>query len=314
MTVPLVSVVIPAYNRAHLLPETLESVLAQSYTSIETIVVDDGSTDNTAQLLEGYGPHIRVIAQANQGEGPARNTGIAAARGTYIAFVDSDDIWLPEKLERQLQVLTSRPDLRWAYSDAYVFDGATGRKLYRCGQRIRQWEGAIARRLLVADFIPSPTPVVHRSVFDEVGGFSSLVIGADWEMWLRIASRYPAVKVNGALAGYRVHAGMVSGGESVLSLLDQRLQVIARAVAFSPVTYASARARALSYQYILAGRAFMKQGDPRSASKMYRSARRCNPLSALPYLSLLTLILGGTYAPLARAYIAVKDRASDRLN
>ena len=116
---PTVSVVIPCYNGAAFLRETLDSVLAQTHAPLEVIVVDDGSTDDSAAIAESYGPPVRVIRQRNQGESVARNRGIDEARGDWIAFIDSDDVWKPGKLERQLAA--AQPDVVCLHSEWYCF-------------------------------------------------------------------------------------------------------------------------------------------------------------------------------------------------
>ena len=105
-----VSVVVPAYNYARYLPKAIDSALGQTHPPLEVIVVDDGSTDDTPRVLAAYADRIRVIRQANQGAGAARNAGIAAARGEYVAFLDSDDLWHPRKLELQLARFASDPE------------------------------------------------------------------------------------------------------------------------------------------------------------------------------------------------------------
>ncbi|NEP84931.1 MAG: glycosyltransferase family 2 protein, partial [Okeania sp. SIO3B3] len=128
---PCVSVIIPAYNRADLIGETVDSVLAQTHPDIEIIVIDDGSTDNTADVLATYGSALRVIRQANAGQQAARNAGIRAATGDYIAFLDSDDLWLPHRIEAQLQRFEEVPEAGLVYCDAAVFDDETGQTLHK---------------------------------------------------------------------------------------------------------------------------------------------------------------------------------------
>ena len=117
---PLVSVVIPTYNCAHYLPAALESVLAQDYDPMEIIVVDDGSTDETQAVLQRY-PEVTCIRQANGGLSNARNTGINAARGEWIALLDADDIWPPGKLEEQMQILVAHPEVALLFGDTRRF-------------------------------------------------------------------------------------------------------------------------------------------------------------------------------------------------
>ena len=120
----MISVVIPAYNAGRFIRRTIDSVLAQTYTDYEIIVVDDGSTDNTAEIVKSYGSKVRYIYQQNAGDGAARNTGIYAAKGEWIAFLDHDDEWLPEKLRLQMELLKRNPQLRWCAANFYKQSGA----------------------------------------------------------------------------------------------------------------------------------------------------------------------------------------------
>src|SRR5437867_1708261 len=119
---PKVSIVIPTYNYGRYVVEAVESVLNQSFQDREVIVVDDGSTDDTRERLERFRGRIRYIYQRNKGLPAARNTGIRAARGAYVAFLDSDDLWLPEKLALQVPILDTRQQVGMVYTDAHLFD------------------------------------------------------------------------------------------------------------------------------------------------------------------------------------------------
>jgi glycosyltransferase involved in cell wall biosynthesis len=197
---PMVSVVIPAYNAAAFIRRTIDSVLSQTYTDFELIVVDDGSTDDTGQVVQSYGPKVRYIRQANAGDGPARNAGIAAAQGRWIAFLDHDDEWLSNKLKAQMNLLDRNPDLRWCGTNY----------LLSC-QNLRRPAGnpeELAKRLAGHEFfdnfftavgregcaLVTTTMVVHRDVFEQVGVFDSCwALCADFDMWWRITYRYPRI-------------------------------------------------------------------------------------------------------------------------
>ena len=187
---PLVSVVIPTYNRANLISETIDSVISQTFADYEIIVVDDGSQDETQAVLAKYEGSVRLITQKNQGTAEARNAGIRASKGEYLAFLDSDDLWLPNKLAQQMEIFSQSPNTLWCYSDAYFFESLTGKKLFLSSKAEIQFEGYIPKQLILSDFIPSPTPVIHRSVFEEVGLFRPPPNPADHDMWLRIAAKF----------------------------------------------------------------------------------------------------------------------------
>ncbi len=283
---PQVSIVIPTFNRAHLIGETLDSVLAQTYHDWEIIVVDDGSTDNTAAVIACYGTAVHYIRQPNAGQGAARNTGIRAACGDYIAFLDSDDLWLPDKLDRQMQVLDSTASA-WVYCDGYEFDGVTGRILGTVGQNNRLYTGDVLEPLVWGNFVASPTPLVRRSVFAEVGYFDEAPIlrnREDWDMWLRIAARYPIELVAEPLVRYRVHSGAGTASESVDIILESKRIVIERAIEREPRRLAHLRSRVLSNLYLTYGRLSASRGSYVRARQLFGQAIRALPASVPAYL------------------------------
>lgn len=204
---PRVSVIIPSYNHRRYLRQCIDSVLEQTYRDFEIIVVDDGSTDGSVEILEGYGNRIKLICQQNRGTQGARNAAIAASSGELIALLDSDDAWLPHKLERQVEAMAARPDGGLVYSFAYFTD-ETGRITHggaALGQPIADEHKAFSQ-LVVSNFIPTLTVLMRRSCLGEVGVFDETLLGAgDWDMWLRIAARWPVICVPEPLALYRVH-------------------------------------------------------------------------------------------------------------
>lgn len=196
----VISVVIPAYNAGGFIKRTIDSVLAQTYRDYEVIVVDDGSTDNTAEVVKSYAGKVRYIHQENAGDGPARNTGIRAAKGDWIAFLDHDDEWLPEKLRLQMELLDRNPGLRWC-----------GTNYHRvCGAR-RTTDGnraALSRALRDSDYFEdfftavhekgcgliTSTMLVRRGAFEQAGVFGSGWLQcADLDMWWRIAYCFPRI-------------------------------------------------------------------------------------------------------------------------
>jgi glycosyltransferase involved in cell wall biosynthesis len=204
---PQVSVVVPTYNRGGFIRETIESVLMQTYADFEVIVVDDGSTDGTAEIISTIvDDRIHYHWQENSGlPARARNVALSAARGRYVAFLDSDDLWLPEKLESQIRCFAAHPDAGLVYCDAMYFGqtASHGRSLIR-----GMLEGNIFDGLLVRNRIPALTAVVRRECLDSVGQFSeepALRSAEDYHLWLRIARRFPVYAVRAVLGRYRVH-------------------------------------------------------------------------------------------------------------
>jgi len=183
---PRVSVVIPTYNRAHLVAEAIESVLTQSFTDFELIVVDDGSTDQTEEVLRAItDPRLKYLEQPNQGASAARNTGIRAATGEYTAFLDSDDLFLPKKLSLQVALIADNPAVGLVYGKYLSSIGAgLGGSMKTAGVCYPQLD---LRRLLLGPAFHWSTVLIRRSALEQVGGFDPSVSGEDWELTLRLA-------------------------------------------------------------------------------------------------------------------------------
>src|SRR5579872_3523283 len=187
-----VSVIIPAYDSERYVADAVRSVLAQTYRPYEIIVVDDGSTDGTARALEAFGGEIRYLHQDNRGEPAARNTGMRAATGEYIAFLDSDDLWLPQKLELQMAYFAVHPACAFVYSDMSTFDenGVMDASV-KVRFNITFPSGNIFRALFRETLFGSGSVVFRRTCLEKVGYFDEdFLVGSDYEMWLRIALHY----------------------------------------------------------------------------------------------------------------------------
>ena len=190
--IPTVSVIIPTYNRAHLVGRAIRSVLAQTYQDFEIIVVDDASTDNTEEVVNSFNdPHIRYIRhEKNHGGAAARNTGINVARGEYIAFQDSDDEWLPEKLEKQMKVFESAPaKVGVVYTGFWRIDD--DKKTYIPSTKINRKEGNVHNELLEGNFVTTQAAIVKRECLRKAGMFDErLPRLQDWELFIRISKSY----------------------------------------------------------------------------------------------------------------------------
>ena len=208
-TYPSVSVVIPTYNRSRYLRHAVDSVLRQTYPGdMEIIVVDDGSTDDTQEVAKLYSTESKAVRYVrlagNSGPSVARNTGIACAEGELVAFLDSDDEWLPHKLERQIRVLQER-DLDAVYSGWNVID-AEGKLVGKHSPAVR--DDVLASAILKSNVIGTASSVVvRRECLLHVGGFDeSLWFGEDWDLWIRlIKQKYRFGSVNDSLLLYREH-------------------------------------------------------------------------------------------------------------
>ena len=245
---PAVSVVVAAYNAEEYIAETLNSIRTQTFRDYEVIVVDDGSTDRTAQIVAEY-PEVNCLRQPNRGQPAARNAGIVAARGKYIAFVDADDLWLATKLEKQFVYLEKHPETAWLYCDAIVFHSGNGKEICRIGEECVLQEGDILDELLLSPFILSPTPLIRREVFEQTGLFDEspmLRIGEDWNMWLRIAERFPVAVIREPLAMVRVHDANMTGTTDPLVMFASKRRIAELAIARNPERLARIATRCIS--------------------------------------------------------------------
>lgn len=186
---PVVSVVIPAYNAAWCVGKAIDSVLAQDFRDFEVIVVNDGSTDETASVLAGYGETIRVVNQVNGGLSNARNSGIREARGEFVAFLDADDWWLPGKLRQQVALMRQHPEVGFSSTTARVEDPEGNLvNVWSCAH----WEGPFLAHLFGsnADVAGSGSAVIaRRKLFDRIGGFDETLRSLeDIDMWMRLAA------------------------------------------------------------------------------------------------------------------------------
>lgn len=221
---PLVSVVIPSHNRPEMLAAAIESVLAQTFDDLEVVVVDDGSQPpvEIAEALRERGVRVVRHEQA-QGVCAARNRGIEEARGRWVALLDDDDRWRPEKLERQIAAL--QPPARWSYTgcDVVDIDGHIERPFQRADLE------RAADDIVSGNRIGTPSSVVaERALLLEAGGFSThLSVLADWDMWIRLARAAPAAPVQEALVEYVVHDGGMHRTK-LDTALDERREMAAR--------------------------------------------------------------------------------------
>jgi glycosyltransferase involved in cell wall biosynthesis len=205
LDMPTVSVIIPTYNRAIMVKDAIQSVLDQTYSDYEIIVVDDGSTDNTSQVINELRSHsekVHYIYQENKGRSAARNIGVRAARGNYIAFLDSDDIFLPEKLSLQVMALESNRDFGMVYSHALLMD-EDGNILEDIGPGREKLTGWVYPELLFIkkNIITIPSVMVRTQVLSEVGDFDETIhICEDIDLWRRIAMHHQILQMKESLA------------------------------------------------------------------------------------------------------------------
>lgn len=208
---PLISVIMATFNRADLIGEAIDSVLHQSYRNLELIIVDDGSTDDTASLIgTKYASESRLkyIYQENTGQSGARNNALTVTKGQFICFIDSDNVWLPNKLQLQVRAFGNDPSVDIVYGDIITID-ETGDELHR--NNMKRYSGFIAGRLLKDNFVSMNTALAKRSCFDELGGMGGEVeVADDYDLWLRFSSKFKFLYLPEYFAKYRVMENQIS--------------------------------------------------------------------------------------------------------
>jgi len=204
-----ISVIIPTYNRIDVLPRALDSVFSQSDPLTDVIVVDDGSDDGTADMVSAKYPEVKLIKQQNIGVSAARNRGIAESKGGWIAFLDSDDEWKPQKLERQIICIAENPDAVLIHTDEiWIRDG----KRVNPMKKHQKSGGRIFQKCLPLCVISPSSVLVKRSLLEEIGNFDEdLDVCEDYDLWLRICAEYPVHYVDEKLiVKYGSHADQLS--------------------------------------------------------------------------------------------------------
>jgi len=292
---PDVSIIIPAYNHATLLGEALESIFSQTFRSFEIIIVDDGSTDDTANVLKPLIEQglIRYIYQQKQGVSAARNRGIVEAGGRYIAFLDSDDLFESEKLDIQVKYLQDHPGVGLVHSGFTKFDNA-GNDL---GYRDASWfSGMIYPQILLywTTLMAVDTVLIPKNILDSVGLFdTTLSMGEDLDLWRRIARKYPFGFINKSLARVRVHAGNTSGDK--LRATQELLMYLERAFEDDPGLSMRFRKRALSRMFSTMAYNLLSENGYEALQAARLNAWRAitnDPMNSHGYTSLVSTLLG----------------------
>ncbi|CAA7600336.1 Glycosyl transferase family 2 [Acididesulfobacillus acetoxydans] len=230
MLMPKVSVLIPTYNYARYLGAALGSVLDQSYPNLEIIVVDDGSTDNTREILRPWGARIRYIYEENGGTARALNTGLAAAGGKYVCWLSSDDVFYSDKVAKQVQLMESRPEFGFSYTSFCVID-AKGERQYDVRSPYYPERPDMVRNLIQGCFINGSTVIIRRTALERTGFFDEAMGTAhDYDLWFRLLRHFDCGALDEILSGYRWHGE--NGSRCVRP--EFLLPVLARARALFP--------------------------------------------------------------------------------
>lgn len=278
-----VSVVIPAYNAASTLKATVASVLNQSHSPAEVVVVDDGSNDATPALAREFGPPVVCVSTPNRGVAAARNTGTAQSQGDLVAFLDADDLWEPTKLERQLEMLKGSPTAGLSTTAMRRVDG-DGRDLGTMS--IAPYSDACEALLLGAMVLgPVSSALVRRDLLDQLGGFNPRFSQcADWDFFLRAATRTRFAIVKESLVVYR------SSGENMSANIDllerDTLGVLAEFFSTAPSKYQQLKRKAYSNHWMILSGSYLEAGERRAAVRCLARGLRLRPANASRALGL----------------------------
>ena len=307
----LVSVIIPVYNSAKYIADAIDSALAQTYKNYEIIVVDDGSTDNTKEIVTQYTirhtPYVKYIYQENKGLSGARNTGIKNAKGEFIAFLDADDIWLPEKLEHQIKFMDS---------DNVGIVGCSGYTINEKGEILDNFinknypnKSLLLNVLNMKNVVSGGSEaLVRKKCFDVMGIFDeNLRSSEDWDMWLRISHRYDVIFVEKSLAKIRIRTNSMSSPSNAQKMLDSDLIVLGKLFQHTK-NNVFLRRKSYSYRYFSASWAFYKSGDSRKAKRYILKSIYLYPFRLLPnklwrYGLLFEIFLGKKMSRVLKEFI-----------
>lgn len=301
MGTPLVSVIIPTYRRGELLRAAVQSVLAQTLKDIEVLVVEDGS-DVAEQVLRGLDTRVRYLWQENRGVSVARNTGAAHANADWLAFLDDDDLWQPEKLERQLALADRHKSFDMIHTDYSVLIDGHLRPGPRLIPRDKVPSGAVGRDLFLNNFVITSSVMMRRTVFEGAVGFDPrFKIAQDFDLWLRVAQTHQVGFLNEPLVIYRDHESLSSPTERVAL---ERIAVLTSFLESHPHAWqnfgsATVRAR-LAEAYWQAAYAHYVQDDYRAARGLFFWTWRWKPTWVKPALYGSACLTGATGMRLMR--------------
>jgi len=291
---PKVSVIIPTYNRGKYIKEAVDSVLSQAFQDFEIIVIDDGSTDNTREVLSLYSDKIEYIYQENKGISCARNTGIRCSNGEYIAFLDSDDMWLEDKLELQVRFLDKNRDVDMVYSGIYYFD-----EMFKINRDyfdlVKPYSGFVLKHLFLRNFIPCVTVIVRKKCFEKIGLFDeTLVFSEDYDMWMRVAMYFKIDFINKPLARFRIHKDSMTAIVSDIKRYLDEIKVSNKILHFCPTLRdelgISANKKIAALFFMLGTNFFKKNDYSKARSNLFHSIK-LYPCALRKYILLLFTIL-----------------------
>lgn len=274
---PKVSIITPTFNRADYILESVDSVLAQSFQDWELLIVDDGSYDNTKELLQPYlnDQRIHYFYQQNQGQSVARNYALTKALGEFVCFLDSDNRWLPFKLHHQIGLMEKKPDVGVVYGDVATIN-ESGEEISR--KNMKRYSGHIAAQMLKDNCVSMNTAMARRTCFEQIGGAKkNRRVADDYEIWLRISARFIFHYESDFYAEYRVMEDQISSDkrrrfeaneEIILDFLKEFPDAVSR----------TERRKGLCFFYSRKARYYATIGDYKTAFSSIRKALTQQPL------------------------------------
>lgn len=298
---PLVSIVIPAYNQAEYLEAAIESVLTQDYPALELCVIDDGSTDDTSKVLGRFADRAICLSQANMGQAATLNKGWSLCQGELLGYLSSDDRLLPGAIRTLVQALSNAPDCQVAYPDYDLIDARGGQI-----KTVVAEDFSLPRLTEELVCQPGPGALFRREVLARTGGWSSgFRLVPDFEFWLRAAKLGPFLHVPGVLAQYRVH----DGSASFRPASSQAAGEIVRAVAsFWGATDSGPARRARSNAYLISAKTHALSGrSGQMLSALWQAARLCPGLLLTPRA--WRIALSGSYRRVQQRFERFQSRA-----
>lgn len=258
---PLVTVIIPAYNHEKYIEECLESVINQTYPNLEIIVINDGSKDNTDSIIRRFvalkSRNITYLSKENEGLCKTLNIGLEMTHGKYVSFIASDDAWLPSRIEEGVLFLESNRNIGMVFSDAFFtnFNEKSALKYSEYKPKIKKLfknsiqNSNIYEAMLVENIVLALTVLIRKECIDNVGIFDESLEFEDYDMWLRVTSKYPIAYIDKPLAFYRIHDSNISNSSKIM--LKGALQSIRKQYRTGPVVMKKSKLALLIVKFVL---------------------------------------------------------------
>ena len=292
---PLVSIIMPAYNAEKYIQESIESVLAQTYQNWELLIVNDASTDNTKAIINNYlsDPRIKIINhQKNKGLAQTRNTGIEQSTGEYITFLDTDDLWTPAKLERQIEYHRQYPEFPVSHTNYIIFkeNGEIRRPLRLRFKPSFTMRGQLYKRLLAENMIGVLTVMIRADILKSFGGFDGTLRSAeDHDLWLRLSKvNIPFGYINESLARYRVHGNSLS--RAISKFKRERKKLLAKHVGIKPDANRNSRIAWSNYYHHFAFE-YKAKKQPKLALRYFEKSFSLHMFSLRGIIDIINIII-----------------------